>query len=157
MNKWMMAAVTAVTLSGCAQLPNYDAAVKTAPPTALVGNWQTVGPQSGLVSDQAMASLIITKEGDTLDCRQWQRVIAKPGKVTFFDDEWVNVNKQMRVMTLDLEGNELHYDKLKMRKVDKPTVECQQALDKQAQPDATPQPQPSTVPAASTTFTAPQQ
>ena len=103
-----------------------------------------------------MASLIITQEGDTLDCRQWQRVIAKPGKVTFFDDEWVNVNKQMRVMTLDLEGNELHYDKLKMRKVDKPTVECQQALDKQAQPDATPQPQPqpSTVPAASTTFIA---
>ena len=43
MNKWMMAVVTAVTLSGCAQLPNYEAAVKTAPPGGAVGDRPTAG------------------------------------------------------------------------------------------------------------------
>ncbi|VEC52838.1 Putative lipoprotein [Klebsiella aerogenes] len=32
------------------------------------------------MSPDAIASLIVTKEGDTFDCRQWQRVIAQPGK-----------------------------------------------------------------------------
>ncbi|WP_449758232.1 lipoprotein YedD [Erwinia persicina] len=136
MKKWMFAATAAVTLSGCAQLADYASAVKTPPPATLVGNWQTFGPQSGLVSDQAKASLIITAEGDTLDCRQWQRVIAKPGKVTFFDGEWVNVNEQLRVMPLELEGTELHYDKLVMQKVAQPTAECQKALDDRAKAQA---------------------
>lgn len=129
MKKWIVAAAAAVTLSGCAQLPDYASAVKTPPPAALVGNWQTFGPQKGLVSNEAKASLMISKEGDTLDCRQWQRVIAKPGKVTQFDGKWVNVNNQMRVMPLKLEGSELHYDKLVLQKVAQPTAECQKALD----------------------------
>jgi hypothetical protein len=29
-----------------------------------------------MMSPDAIASLIVTKDGDTLDCRQWQRVIA---------------------------------------------------------------------------------
>ncbi|MBD8213358.1 lipoprotein YedD [Erwinia persicina] len=141
MKKWMFAAAAALTLSGCAQLADYASAVKTPPPATLVGNWQTFGPQSGLVSDQAQASLIITAEGDTLDCRQWQRVIAKPGKVTFFNGEWVNVNQQLRVMPLALEGTELHYDKLVMQKVAQPTAECQKALANRAKAQATaPQP-----------------
>lgn len=134
MKKWIVAAAAVVTLSGCAQLTDYASAVKTPPPAELVGNWQTFGPQKGLVSKEAKASLIITAEGDTLDCRQWQRVIAKPGKVTHLDGEWVNVNNQVRVMPLELEGTELHYDKLILQKVSQPTAECQKALADQAKP-----------------------
>lgn len=127
MKKWIV--FCAVALSGCTQITNYDQAVKTPAPVTLQGSWQSVGPQSGLISDQAVASLLITAEGDTLDCRQWQRVIAKPGKLTVLDDDYVNVNKQLRVMPLELEGTTLHYDGLKLRKMDHPTAECQQALD----------------------------
>ena len=127
MKKWMVLA--ALALSGCAQINSYDEAVKTPAPLELQGNWQTMGPQSKLISSEAMASLIVSADGTTLDCRQWQRVIAKPGKLTRLDDDWVNVNRQARVMPLSLENGELHYDGLTLRKVERPTVECQQALD----------------------------
>lgn len=130
MKKWMILA--ALALSGCAQINSYEDAVRTPAPAALQGNWQTVGPQGELISDRAIGSLIISAEGDTLDCRQWQRVIAKPGKLTRLDDEWVNVNRQVRVMPLKVENGELHYDGLTLRKVDRPTMECQQALQEAA-------------------------
>ncbi|WP_130835302.1 lipoprotein YedD [[Erwinia] mediterraneensis] len=126
MKKWI--AVAALALGGCAQISNYEQAVKTPAPAQLQGNWQTAGPQSGLINENAIGSLIISAQGDTLDCRQWQRVIAKPGKLTQLNGEYVNVNKQVRVMPLELEGDELHYDGLVMRKVERPTLECQQAL-----------------------------
>ncbi|MEI2264027.1 lipoprotein YedD [Erwinia sp. CGal63] len=127
MKKWILT-VAAVALAGCAQIPNYQSAIKTPPPADLVGNWQTFGPQKGLVSKEATASLIISAAGDTLDCRQWQRVIAKPGKVTQFSGDWVNVNNEVRVMPLELKGRELHYDKLVLQRVPQPTAECQEAL-----------------------------
>lgn len=130
MKKWMILA--ALALSGCAQINSYEDAVRTPAPAALQGNWQTVGPQGELISDRAIGSLIISAEGDTLDCRQWQRVIAKPGKLTRLGDEWVNVNRQVRVMPLKVENGELHYDGLTLRKVDRPTLECQQALQEAA-------------------------
>jgi hypothetical protein len=134
MKKWMVLA--ALALSGCAQINNYETAVKTPAPAELQGYWQTVGPQRKLISDQAMGSLIIGAQGDTLDCRQWQRVIAKPGKLTRLDDQWVNVTRLVRVMPLRLNNGELRYDGLRMRKVDRPTVECQQALKEvAARPD----------------------
>jgi len=126
MKKWILTA--AVVLAGCAQTPDFQSAVKTPPPANLVGNWQTMGPQKGLISKEAKASLIITADGDTLDCRQWQRVIAKPGKITLFSGDWVNVNNEARVMPLALEGRELRYDKLVLQKVQQPTAECQEAL-----------------------------
>jgi DNA-binding transcriptional regulator of glucitol operon len=135
MKKWML--LGALALAGCAQITQYQQAVKTPAPANLQGYWQTSGPQSGLINPQAIGSLIITAEGDTLDCRQWQRVIAKPGKLTLLNGQYVNVNKQMRVMPLELEGSELHYDKLTLKKVDQPTPECQQALEQVSQqPDA---------------------
>ncbi|SFN63638.1 YedD-like protein [Izhakiella capsodis] len=127
MKNWMIAGSMIMVLSGCAQLTNYASAVKTPPPAALVGNWQTFGPQSGLVSDRAMGSLIIDSQGNTLDCRQWERVIAKPGKISRIEGELVNVNQQLRVMPLQLKGGELNYDSLVMRKVSNPTPACQQA------------------------------
>lgn len=130
MKKWMILA--ALGLSGCAQISSYDQAVKTPAPQTLQGNWQTTGPQSKLISDQAMGSLIIGAQGDTLDCRQWQRVIAKPGKLARLDNTWVNVTRQVRVMPLVLENGELRYDGLRMRKVERPTLECQQALEEVA-------------------------
>ncbi|MCU5773293.1 lipoprotein [Erwiniaceae bacterium BAC15a-03b] len=136
MKKWIV--LCALALSGCTQITSYDQAVKTPAPADLQGVWQTVTPQSGLISEQAVASLIITPQGDTLDCRQWQRVIAKPGKLTVRSGDYVNVNRALRVMPLERKGTTLLYDKLEMQKMNHPTAECQQALDELPnQPTAT--------------------
>lgn len=135
MKKWML--IAAMALSGCAQINDYENAVQTPAPADLQGIWQTVGPQSSLINDKAIASVIINADGSTLDCRQWMRVIAKPGKLTRLDGDYVNVTRQLRVMPLVVENGELSYDRLTLRKVARPTVECQQALDEVAkQPKA---------------------
>ncbi|MSE17946.1 lipoprotein, partial [Pantoea agglomerans] len=135
MKKWML--IAALALSGCAQINDYENAVQTPAPADLQGTWQTVGPQSSLISDKAIASVIINADGSTLDCRQWMRVIAKPGKLTRLSGDYVNVTRQMRVMPLVVENGELSYDRMTLRKVARPTVECQQALEEVAkQPKA---------------------
>ena len=135
MKKWML--IAALALSGCAQINDYENAVQTPAPADLQGTWQTVGPQSSLISDKAIASVIINADGSTLDCRQWMRVIAKPGKLTRLNGDYVNVTRQVRVMPLVVENGELSYDRMTLRKVARPTVECQQALDEVAkQPKA---------------------
>jgi len=135
MKKWMLLA--ALALSGCAQMNDYENAVQTPAPAELQGTWQTVGPQSSLISDKAIASVIINADGSTLDCRQWMRVIAKPGKLTRLSGDYVNVTRQVRVTPLVVENGELSYDRMTLRKVARPTVECQQALDEVAkQPKA---------------------
>ncbi len=135
MKKWML--IAALALSGCAQINDYENAVQTPAPAELQGNWQTVGPQSSLINGQAMASLIINADGSTLDCRQWMRVIAKPGKLTRLNGDYVNVTRRIRVMPLVVDNSELNYDGLTLRKVARPTTECQQALEEVAkQPKA---------------------
>lgn len=135
MKKWML--IAALALSGCAQINDYENAVQTPAPAELQGTWQTVGPQSSLISDKATASVIINADGSTLDCRQWMRVIAKPGKLTRLSGDYVNVTRQVRVMPLVVENGELSYDRMTLRKVTRPTVECQQALEEVAkQPKA---------------------
>ncbi|MBA8863061.1 DNA-binding transcriptional regulator of glucitol operon [Pantoea agglomerans] len=135
MKKWML--IAALALSGCAQINDYENAVQTPAPADLQGTWQTVGPQSSLFSDKAIASVIINADGSTLDCRQWMRVIAKPGKLTRLSGDYVNVTRQVRVMPLVVENGELSYDRMTLRKVARPTVECQQALEEVAkQPKA---------------------
>ncbi|OXH80085.1 lipoprotein YedD [Pantoea agglomerans] len=135
MKKWML--IAALALSGCAQINDYENAVQTPAPAELQGTWQTVGPQSSLISDKAIASVIINADGSTLDCRQWMRVIAKQGKLTRLSGDYVNVTRQVRVMPLVVENGELSYDRMTLRKVARPTVECQQALDEVAkQPKA---------------------
>ncbi|WP_436873608.1 lipoprotein YedD [Kosakonia sacchari] len=120
----------AMLLSGCVQVDNYDAVVKQPAPAGLAGYWQSSGPQSSLVSPEAIASLIVTKEGDTLDCRQWQRVIAVPGKLMRNGDKLYNVTQKRDIYRLEREGNTLEFDGLTLQRVDKPTVECQDALTK---------------------------
>ncbi|WP_029686739.1 lipoprotein YedD [Tatumella saanichensis] len=130
MKKWMLLPLLA--LAGCAQIENYQQAVKVPAPDGLAGVWQSDGPQSALVSPQAQASLIISDAGDTLDCRQWQRVIAKPGKLVRIDDQLMNINRQLRMMPIDLDNGVLHYDGLSLKKVSAATTECQQALAESA-------------------------
>lgn len=118
----------AMLLSGCVQVDNYDAVVKQPAPAGLAGYWQSSGPQSSLVSPEAIASLIVTKEGDTLDCRQWQRVIAVPGKLMRNGDKLYNVTQKRDIYRLEREGNTLEFDGLTLQHVKAPTIECKQAL-----------------------------
>lgn len=91
-------------LAGCAEVENYNNVVKTPAPDWLAGYWQTKGPQRALVSPEAIGSLIVTK-GDTLDCRQWQRVIAVPGKLTLMSDDLTNVTVKRELYEVERDGN----------------------------------------------------
>ncbi|WP_031521077.1 lipoprotein YedD [Siccibacter colletis] len=119
-----------LALSGCVQVDDYTAVVKTPAPADLVGNWQSKGPQSSLVSPEAIGSLIITAEGDTLDCRQWQRVIALPGKLTLRSGTLYNVTAKREIYDIEREGSTLEYDGMTLEKVDRPTQECADYLAK---------------------------
>lgn len=119
-----------LALSGCVQVDDYTAVVKTPAPADLVGNWQSKGPQSSLVSPEAIGSLIITAEGDTLDCRQWQRVIALPGKLTLRSGTLYNVTAKREIYDIEREGSMLEYDGMTLEKVDRPTQECADYLAK---------------------------
>ncbi|WP_317180079.1 lipoprotein YedD [Lelliottia amnigena] len=119
-----------MALTGCVQVDNYQDVVKHPVPADLAGYWQSKGPQSKMVSPQAIATLVVTKEGDTLDCRQWQRVVAVPGKIMLRSDDFYNVTRKLDVYQLDREGNTLEYDGMELQRVDRPTVECAQYLTK---------------------------
>ncbi|VDZ99634.1 lipoprotein [Salmonella enterica subsp. enterica] len=99
-----------LVLAGCAEVENYNDVVKTPAPAGLEGYWQSKGPQRKLVSPEAIASLVVTKEGDTLDCRQWQRVIALPGKLTMLSDDLTNVTVKRELYEIERDGNTLEYD-----------------------------------------------
>jgi len=119
-----------LALAGCVQVDNYQEVIKHPVPAHLAGYWQSTGPQSKLVSPQAVATLVVTEEGDTLDCRQWQRVVAVPGKIMLRSDDFYNVTRKLDIYQLQREGNTLEYDGMELRRVDRPTVECAQYLTK---------------------------
>lgn len=127
-----------LTLAGCARIDNYSTVVKTPAPAGLAGYWQTMGPQSALVSPEAIGSLIITRDGDTLDCRQWQRVIALPGKLTLRDSDVYNVTDKLDVYEVERDGNTLEYDGMTLQRVARPTAECANALAKKPLPSVLP-------------------
>ncbi len=127
-----------LALAGCAEVQHYNDVVKTPAPAGLAGYWQSKGPQRALVSPEAIASLIVTKEGDTLDCRQWQRVIAVPGKLTMLSGDLTNVTVKRELYEIDRDGNTLDYDGMTLQRVDRPTLECAEVLKKT--PLATPLP-----------------
>ena len=72
----------------------------------------------------------MTKEGDTLDCRQWQRVIVLPGKLMKRDDAVYNVTSALDVYPIEREGDTLSYDRMTLKRVDRLTPECEQAWKK---------------------------
>ncbi|SNY79638.1 lipoprotein YedD [Enterobacter sp. CC120223-11] len=119
-----------LALSGCAQVDNYNNVVKAPAPAGLAGYWQSEGPQSAMVSPEAIATLVVTKEGDTLDCRQWQRVIARPGKLMQRSEDYYNVTEKKEVYAIDREGDRLDYDRMTLKRVDRPTQECADYLQK---------------------------
>lgn len=127
-----------LTLAGCARIDNYSTVVKTPAPAGLAGYWQTMGPQSALVSPEAIGSLIITRDGDTLDCRQWQRVIALPGKLTLRDSDVYNVTDKLDVYEVERDGNTLEYDGMTLQRVARPTAECANALANKPLPSVLP-------------------
>lgn len=88
------------------------------------------------MSPEAIASLVVTKEGDTLDCRQWQRVIALPGKLTMLSDDLTNVTVKRELYEIERDGNTLEYDGMTLQRVARPTPECAAALEKNAAADA---------------------
>lgn len=90
------------------------------------------------MSPEAIASLVVTKEGDTLDCRQWQRVIALPGKLTMLSDALTNVTVKRELYEIEREGNTLEYDGMTLQRVDRPTPECAAALEKTPLPTPLP-------------------
>lgn len=111
-------------------MENYNDVVKTPAPAGLEGYWQSKGPQRKLVSPEVIASLVVTKEGDTLDCRQWQRVIALPGKLTMLSDDLTNVTVKRELYEIERDGNTLEYDGMTLQRVARPTPECAAALEK---------------------------
>ena len=127
-----------LALTGCAQVDNYQDVIKHPVPAHLAGYWQSKGPQSKMVSPEAIATLVVTEEGDTLDCRQWQRVIAVPGKLTMLSGDLTNVTVKRELYEIEREGNTLEYDGMTLQRVDRPTQECADALKKT--PLATPLP-----------------
>ena len=85
-----------------------------------------------------MGSLIVTRDGDTLDCRQWQRVIAVPGKLMLRDADVYNVTDKLDVYAVKRDGNTLKYDGMTLQRVERPTVECAAALTKAPLPSVLP-------------------
>ena len=104
-----------VALAGCVQVDRYEDVVKAPAPAGLAGFWQTKGPQSAMMSPDAIASLIVTKEGDTFDCRQWQRVIAQPGKLMNRDSEIYNVTASLDIYPIEREGNTISLPPLQVK------------------------------------------
>jgi hypothetical protein len=130
MMKKMIMAGALLALTGCVQVDNYQDVIKHPVPSDLAGYWQTKGPQSKMVSPEAIATLVVTEQGDTLDCRQWQRVIAVPGKIMLRSDDYYNVTSKLDIYPLERDGNTLEYDGMELQRVDRPTVECADYLTK---------------------------
>jgi len=119
-----------LALTGCVQVDRYQDVIKHPVPAELAGYWQSKGPQSSMVSPEAIATLVVTQEGDTLDCRQWQRVVAVPGKTMLRSDDYYNVTRKLDIYPLEREGSAIEYDGMSLQRVDKPTVECANYLSK---------------------------
>lgn len=119
-----------LALTGCVQVENYQDVIKHPAPAQLTGYWQSKGPQSSMVSPAAIATLVVTQEGDTLDCRQWQRVLAVPGKLMLRSDDYYNVTQKRDVYPLEIDDGVLEYDGMELHRVDRPTVECADFLSK---------------------------
>jgi len=128
-------------LVGCAGVKDYSEVIAHPAPADLTGYWQSVGPQSELVSPEALATLVVKPDGETLDCRQWQRVIAVPGKLTRQAEgqRWLNITEQQDVYSLARQDNQLKYAGMTMQRVSKPTMECAKALQAITEPQPTPE------------------
>lgn len=115
----------AAALTGCAGVPHYQTVIKAPAPDSLAGVWTSHGAQKGLVNPEAIATLIISRNGDTLDCRQWQRTIVRPGKLTLRAGDLYNINVKDEVEQLEMSNDTLLYNNLVLQRASAPTAECQ--------------------------------
>lgn len=117
-------------LAGCAEVKEYSEVMAHPAPAGLAGYWQSVEPQSELISPEAQATLVVQPDGTTLDCRQWQRVIAVPGKLSLQagSEHWKNMTEKGEVYSLSQQDNQLRYAGMTLQRVSKLTNECAQAL-----------------------------
>lgn len=117
-------------LAGCAEVKEYSGVVAHPAPAGLTGYWQSVGPQSVLISPETRASLVVMPDGTTLDCRQWQRVTAVSGKLSLESDSdsWKNMTENGDIYSLALHDNQLKYAGMTLQRVNNLTSECAQAL-----------------------------
>ncbi|NDL62680.1 hypothetical protein [Acerihabitans arboris] len=113
------------TLCGCAGYADYPEAAKTPAPKDVSGVWMTSGPQKPLADPAAIATLIVSRSGDTLDCRQWQRTIERRGKLTWRGETLYNVNIKNEYNKITVTDGVMKYNRLTLLRVEKPTVECQ--------------------------------
>lgn len=116
--------VTLLALSGCVQVGDYSKVVKAPAPAGYAGYWQSQSPQSKLISPEAIASLVVTPAGDTLECRQWQRVIALSGKLMLRSDTLYNVTVKREVYDIERNGDSMEYAGMTLKRVDRLTQEC---------------------------------
>lgn len=116
-------------LAGCADV-NYSETIAHPAADELTGYWQSVGPQSELVSPDARASLAIMPDGTTFECRQWQRVIAVQGKLIQNpgSSRWKNITEKQDLYGLALRDGELKYAGMTLQRVRALTPECTEAL-----------------------------
>lgn len=128
--KKLLVLAALVALSGCVEVRDYGQVVRTEAPAGMSGYWQSNGPQSELVSPEAISSLVVTPEGDTLDCRQWQRVIAVPGKLTHLSGDLRNVTVKREIYAIERNGDTLEYAGMTLKRVDRLTTECADYLAK---------------------------
>lgn len=115
----------AAALSGCAGAPEYTKVVVAPAPPGYAGIWTSTTPQKALISPEAVASLIISRSGTTLDCRSWQRTIIRPGKLTARDARLYNINEKNELSALRLDRDVLHYGNLTLQRSASPTAQCQ--------------------------------
>lgn len=121
----------AAALSGCAGAPEYTKVAAAPAPQGYAGIWTSTSPQKALISPEAVASLIISRSGTTLDCRSWQRTIIRPGKLTSRDARLYNINEKNEISALRLDHDVLHYGNLTLQRSASPTAQCQQLISGQ--------------------------
>lgn len=130
MMKQIIIASALFALTGCVQIDNYADEPSIPAPAALAGYWQSSGPQSEMVSPDAIATLVIAENGHTFDCRQWQRVIATSGKLIRRDEQVYNLTTALDVYPVNYSANTLHYDHMTLTRVKRLTPQCAQAWEK---------------------------
>src|SRR5471030_1426340 len=114
-----------INLVGCAGYADFPQVVQTPAPVNVTGVWMSDSPQKSLVDPAAIASLVVDRAGNTLDCRQWQRTIERRGKLTWRSEQLYNVNVKNEYQKITVTGDKMQYGRLVLRRVAKPTVECQ--------------------------------
>lgn len=120
----------AAALSGCAGALDFTKVVTAPAPQGMAGIWTTTTSQKSLVSPKAVASLIISRSGTTLDCRYWERTIVRPGKLTLRSGTLFNINNINEINKVTVNGDEMHYGRLTLHRMSALPEACQSYINR---------------------------